>query len=662
MRRVISVSSYIKSIIETKLNESGRKYVIYDTADEIPRELSDLPQVENTIYGVVKLSVKSRSELIEVHNVTYTVNLDFIVPAQLSKEYQQDMNLLKDLETPINLISYSLKMIFPVSARWQSQSVNGQYWMIYGVMGEAIEFNGLTFGEDVELYYMLNEDECVQPTENPNDYIGTAKESTDGSIWSGVIDFYDWQETEDVISSPTYSVDNFGDLPQAQSGESAKVASGFEWGSVTKIQPDYGYIKDTLANLGIPLAKNINAVATGYNLINSSDIEWLSGYEIQWVEQTLLNDPFNYDVNLVSVLPTPTVTGLKARVSTNDYVEVTKHKADRGFIHYELTDMPTGYANVGKKAIILGYEAVLSDLFEFNSLPNQYTITADSTYDRNDYEDMLFLLQDQLDNFSTLHTNYADIGIRMTTGGAYTYWKFVSYTDAPTKYYTYTNTSVSYYLSSYAEIRPRITITAFEDDNNVFWQQLYEESVFDDLISFYDNLGVIRINLGTTFVYRKLQEVNRLGNAYYTSSVSDFTYYYAEPSASWHFVNSGVGELIDIESFDDGVNFTVSNELIDNTEESIKEKRAFYTEANSTLGFTKIFNPQSTFDNILLKSRHNKTSPQQIVIKFKYNASVFSALSPLEYIEPYYIVNVSRNRSKRTIGMITVSLAYGELL
>jgi hypothetical protein len=37
-------------------------------------------------------------------------------------------------------------------------------------------------------------------------------------------------------------------------------------------------------------------------------------------------------------------------------------------------------------------------------------------------------------------------------------------------------------------------------------------------------------------------------------------------------------------------------------------------------------------------------------------------MDSLEHIENYYILNVSRTRSKRTIGALKITLGYGELL
>jgi hypothetical protein len=660
------MSSYITSILKTKLNSSGRNYVFYDTADEIPEKLSDLPQVENTIHSIVRLSVKSRSEIIDVHNVTYNVTVDFLVPAQIIKEFQQDMDLLKDLEEPINLVEYSLKMIFPVSARYMSQVTAGQYWVSYSVMGEAIEFDSLTFGEDVELYYMLNEDECIEPTENPNDYIGTNKVSSDGSVWAGVVDFHDWVETEDVILEPTYTVNSFADLPQAAFGESAKVADTFVWDDTTSHLGDYGYIRDTLSNLGLPTVIGIKAVATGHVMVNSSDIEWNSGYEIQWISQVSLDAPYDYDIVSPSTLPTPTSNGLKGRIRTLAWQSNTFHFSDYGYIKTSLGALPTGIAHLGKKATVIGYTPVLTTVTEYNAAPVKADILTDDSWTPSNVDDMLFNFQNEYDMYFSDLPEFAYQGaIKFNNGVTISYWKFDIATGNANVYYTYNVTDTDYFLSQTIETKPRITVSVTEGwNNNDVWQRIQVEhfTVFNALVDFYDDLGVIRVNTGFGYEYRKLTQTNRLGNLYYISIVETYKYYYSTPSASWEFINSGEGELIDIESWDDGTGFTVDFEYIKNDNGEIKQKKVFYTTSDSTISFMKLLNPSKVFDNLLLKARHQKDSPKQIILKFKYNASVYSLMDSLEHIENYYILNVSRTRSKRTIGALKITLGYGELL
>lgn len=654
---------YIADMIEQKLKEGGRDYDVYTPQRAVPGNLSDLPK--GKITAIINVTPKGRVELIEQHNVNYSVTIDFFVPSDLRDLFQEDISRLKDLETPTTFIDYTVKMIFPLSSQFISQTIAGEYWITASVSGEVYEMNDLTLGDDVDIYYMLNEDECTPPIENPNDYIGVPKTASDGSIWTGEVDFYDWQETTEILD-PTYTVSKFSDLPQAKFGETAKVADTFAWDETTTHVGDNGFIRSTLADLGTPTILGVKAIATGHTLVNSSDIEWNAGYQIQWVSKVSLDAPYDYDIASTETLPTPLTLGLKARVRTLTWQSNAFHYADYGFIKTNLSLLPGGIANIGKKATIIDYTPTIATLSEYNDALIKADMTLDSSWTPTNVDDMLFNFQSEYNAYFSDLPEFAYQGVVKFNNGVTTaYWRFVAITGGANVYYTLNVTATAYYQSETVQIAPRITINVTEGwDNNDVWQRIQTEhlSVFNGLIDFYDDLGVIRVNTGFGFEYRKLTQQNRLGNLYYISIADTYKYYEAQPSASWHFVNSGEGELIDIESFEDGATFSVENQLIDNNVGQIKNKKTFYTEASSNITFSKLINPSKTFDNIILEARHQKTSPKQIQLKFKYNSLVFQNLSAFEFIEPYVITSISRNRSKRQLGRISVTLSYGELL
>jgi hypothetical protein len=293
-------------------------------------------------------------------------------------------------------------------------------------------------------------------------------------------------------------------------------------------------------------------------------------------------------------------------------------------------------------------------------------ILTDDSWTPSNVDDMLFNFQNEYDMYFSDLPEFAYQGaIKFNNGVTISYWKFDIATGNANVYYTYNVTDTDYFLSQTIETKPRITVSVTEGwNNNDVWQRIQVEhfTVFNALVDFYDDLGVIRVNTGFGYEYRKLTQTNRLGNLYYISIVETYKYYYSTPSASWEFINSGEGELIDIESWDDGTGFTVDFEYIKNDNGEIKQKKVFYTTSDSTISFMKLLNPSKVFDNLLLKARHQKDSSKQIILKFKYNASVYSLMDSLEHIENYYILNVSRTRSKRTIGALKITLGYGELL
>jgi hypothetical protein len=654
---------YIADMIEQKLKEGGRDYDVYTPQRAVPGNLSDLPK--GKITAIINVTPKGRVELIEQHNVNYSVTIDFFVPSDLRDLFQEDISRLKDLEAPTTFIDYTVKMIFPLSSQFISQTVAGEYWVTASISGEVFEMNDLTLGDDIEIYYMLNEDECTPPIENPNDYIGIPKTAEDSSVWTGVIDFYDWQETTEVLS-PTYTVAKFSDLPQAEFGESAKVANTFVWDVTTTHIGDYAFIRSTLADLGTPTILGVKAVATGHVMVNSSDIEWNSGYEIQWISQVSLDAPYDYDIVSPSTLPTPTSNGLKGRIRTLAWQSNTFHFSDYGYIKTSLGALPTGIAHLGKKATVIGYTPVLTTVTEYNAALVKADILTDDSWTPSNVDDMLFNFQNQYDMYFSDLPEFAYQGaIKFNNGVTISYWKFDIPPGNANVYYTYNVTDTDYFISQTIETKPRITVSVTEGwNNNDVWQRIQVEhfTVFNALVDFYDDLGVIRVNTGFGYEYHKLTQQNRLGNLYYISIVETYKYYEATPSASWHFINSGEGELIDIESFEDGVNFMTEVENIYNESGFIKNQQAVYTGANTPLQFKKLLNPSKTFDNLLLEARHTRTSPKKITIKFKYNSLVYQRLSAFEFIEDFYITNISRTRSKRSFGMISVTLTYGDLL
>ena len=657
---------YIADMIEQKLKEGGRDYDVYTPQRAVPGNLSDLPK--GKITAIINVTPKGRVELIEQHNVNYSVTIDFFVPSDLRDLFQEDISRLKDLEAPTTFIDYTVKMIFPLSSQFISQTVAGEYWVTASISGEVFEMNDLTLGDDIEIYYMLNEDECTPPIENPNDYIGIPKTAEDSSVWTGVIDFYDWQETTEVLS-PTYTVAKFSDLPQAEFGETAKVANTFVWDVTTTHIGDYAFIRSTLADLGTPTILGVKAVATGHTLVNSSDIEWNAGYQIQWVSKVSLSSPYDYDIMSTETLPTPLTLGLKARVRTLTWQYNAFQPADIGFIKPDISFLNAlkSFANIGKKGTIQPYEALTATKEEYSSAYFQLNITTDSSWNPNSVDDMWYQMQSQYEShFIEMEDRYIATVVMFTNGLETKYWKFTTYgSSSLVEYVTLNVTATAYYESETVQIAPRITINVTEGwNNNDVWQQIQQHhpTVFNALIDFYDDGGVVRVDTGFGYEYRKLTQQNRLGNLYYISIVDTYKYYEATPSASWHFINSGEGELIDIESFEDGVNFMTEVENIYNESGFIKNQQAVYTGANTPLQFKKLLNPSKTFDNLLLEARHTRTSPKKITIKFKYNSLVYQRLSAFEFIEDFYITNISRTRSKRSFGMISVTLTYGDLL
>lgn len=101
-----------------------------------------------------------------------------------------------------------------------------------------------------------------------------------------------------------------------------------------------------------------------YEFVEGSVGEWNDGKTYQWESQTILNEPFNYDVTSIQTLPEPTSALLKARVTIRNWLNTTQHVADLGFIKARVQDLPLAEVS-GKKAIITGFDMIQTTFAEW---------------------------------------------------------------------------------------------------------------------------------------------------------------------------------------------------------------------------------------------------------------------------------------------------------
>ncbi len=101
-----------------------------------------------------------------------------------------------------------------------------------------------------------------------------------------------------------------------------------------------------------------------YEFVEGSIGEWNDGKTYQWESQTLLNEPFNYDVTSLQALPEPTSALLKARVTIRNWLTTTQHIGDLGFIKARVQDLPLAEVS-GKKAIVTGFDMIQTTFTEW---------------------------------------------------------------------------------------------------------------------------------------------------------------------------------------------------------------------------------------------------------------------------------------------------------
>lgn len=338
--------------------------------------------------------------------------------------------------------------------------------------------------------------------------------------------YYAWVES--VQTAPfTYDVDNISLLPiPTSAGIKARVNTK-TWILTTEHLADSGYIKALFSQLPTFNVSGVKGIVTGYDLITTTQADYDSGFQLQWTVQGVLTSPYDYDVNLYSELPaTPPSANLKARVRTLAY-EVTGYDlADIGFIKSNINDFPTGNANIGKKAVLIGYEPVITTLSEYNAALVKADITTDSSWTTTNADDMLARFQYDFDIYFMDLPEFAYQGaIKFSNGLTTTYWKFDIVTGNANVYYQYNVTNTDYYLSQNVAIKPRVEQVhdiGFTIDD--VWYTFQSSPYFDTLSTVASQGFVLRVSDSVTFYYYKLNLVNAQSNTYYISNVDSTTY------------------------------------------------------------------------------------------------------------------------------------------
>jgi hypothetical protein len=143
---------YITDLIQSKLQENGREYHIFHDQEVLFESLNDVPR-DGKVYGIVTYGQANRNEQIESHNINYSFDVEFLVPAQMIDEFKVDVQKLKELEQSLTILNFTVKINIGVGPRATSQMIKGQYFQTFSVVGDVVEFSDLSIGDDIVLYY-----------------------------------------------------------------------------------------------------------------------------------------------------------------------------------------------------------------------------------------------------------------------------------------------------------------------------------------------------------------------------------------------------------------------------------------------------------------------------------------------------------------------------
>ena len=337
--------------------------------------------------------------------------------------------------------------------------------------------------------------------------------------------YYIWASSIQVAPF-AYDVDSFSLLPTPTSAGIKARVNTKTWVSTTEHLADNGYIKALFSQLPTFSIGGLKAIVTGYDLITTTLADYNSGFQLQWVSKTSLASPYDYDVNVYSELPTPLSAGLKARIRALEWVSVSYHLADRGYIKWDIADLSTGNTHIGKLGVLIGYRPVITNLTYYNSVANQAEITTDDTWNSSNEDDLLARFQFDHDLFFMDLPEFAYSGaIKFNNGINIVYWKFEIVSGEANDYLSYNVTDTDYYESENVAIKPRfesIQDVGFTIDD--VWSDFQVSPMFDMLSTVASQGFVLRANDSFTNYYYKLNLVTVQSNQYYISNIVSETY------------------------------------------------------------------------------------------------------------------------------------------
>lgn len=344
-----------------------------------------------------------------------------------------------------------------------------------------------------------------------------------------------WAERSSVALPYTYDLTNVNQLPTpTQTGWRARVTTR-TWDAKTYHVADYGYIVGRYSQLPNTLDTGKKAIVTGYDLIASNYSEWISTFQLQWVQKISLAAPYALDVHKYSDLPQPPSThNIKARVRVPNWnylgykYQNEPFVADQRYIQATLDMIPFS-TTIGKKAIVTGYNLIPSNYSEYQASLSKLNLT---TPELPNVSDVWYAMQNQAEQY------FNDLGqawgfntiIRTDDGLGNNYYKLSPVTGDELKAYSLGSISTSYYLSENISSAPRLTVTVPEMPGvSDVWDALQSQQIqtFEDLSQNASAGLVIRTDDGLGSNYYKLQYAENYDLRYYESNVS-FRYFETE--------------------------------------------------------------------------------------------------------------------------------------
>lgn len=318
----------------------------------------------------------------------------------------------------------------------------------------------------------------------------------------------------------------------------------FKWNEQPLLEAPFDYEVETVEELPTPTVENKKALVT------------ITNAEFGWEEQeTPLEAPFDYDVDDFALLPQPPLSlGLKGRVAREvlSWEETTSHIGDNGYIKTSLLQLPS--ATLGKKAVLIGYDLINSNITEWNNgfqiqWVSKGSLTAPYDYDVNSYVELpspttinlkarIRTLAWQSNTFAFADYGYIKTNVSLLPTGNAHIGKKATVID-----YTPTIATLSEYTAS--ATKADITTDDSWNPNNVD-DMLYNfqnefEMYFTELPEFAYG-GVVKFDNGFVVVYWKFVGITGASNYYYTYNVTDTDYYESETVTTKPRITVIVGE------------------------------------------------------------------------------------------------------------------------
>lgn len=175
-----------------------------------------------------------------------------------------------------------------------------------------------------------------------------------------------WTTGEALTYEPNYTARFLKDLPQPQRTTDTARVVRTDWQELSSTPPAVSQFYSKVEDLPDTEDLNLIAVATNYDLVETTDYEYNSAFTWSWREEAGILAPYTYDVKKLSELPEVSNSNYTARVSNLEWNSRSFGDAEKGFIAPTRAQLRDTLES-GRKAIITAYDLEPSSLSEWDA-------------------------------------------------------------------------------------------------------------------------------------------------------------------------------------------------------------------------------------------------------------------------------------------------------